>query len=202
MHGGSCLNAEPSTDSAGHRGQMRERLLEGGGDAFLDYGVARTMCWGWRSRGATPSHWPSACSPNSGRCPRCLRRHRPSSRASRKVEVKAVRRHSKFVEAAALRSMRAAALDRPVLSGWQALTDYLHAAMAHRVTEGVPGHLPQQPQHPGPRPKAMASGTINAAAVYPREIVGSARWNLAQARWSSCTIIPAATRRRAARTSR
>ncbi len=76
----------------------------------------------------------------------------------------------KFVEAAALRSLRTAALDRPVLSGWQALTDYLHAAMAHRVTEEFRVIFLNN-RNVLIRDEAMGSGTVNAAPVYPREIV-------------------------------
>ncbi len=76
----------------------------------------------------------------------------------------------KFVEAASLRSLRAAALDRPVLSGWQALTDYLHAAMAHRVTEEFRVIFLNN-RNILIRDEAMGSGTVNAAPVYPREIV-------------------------------
>ncbi len=76
----------------------------------------------------------------------------------------------KFVEAAALRSLRAAALDRPVLAGWQALTDYLHAAMAHRVTEEFRVIFLNN-RNVLIRDEAMGSGTVNAAPVYPREIV-------------------------------
>jgi DNA repair protein RadC len=76
----------------------------------------------------------------------------------------------KFVEAASLRSLRAAALDRPVLAGWQALTDYLHAAMAHRVTEEFRVIFLNN-RNILIRDEAMGSGTVNAAPVYPREIV-------------------------------
>ena len=76
----------------------------------------------------------------------------------------------KFVEAAALRSLRAAALDRPVLSGWQALTDYLHAQMAHRMTEEFRVIFLNN-RNIMIRDEAMGEGTVNAAPVYPREIV-------------------------------
>jgi DNA repair protein RadC len=76
----------------------------------------------------------------------------------------------KFVEAVALRSLRTAALDRPVLSGWQALTDYLHAAMAHRVTEEFRVIFLNN-RNVMIRDEAMGQGTVNQAPVYPREIV-------------------------------
>src|SRR5690554_3016766 len=41
----------------------------------------------------------------------------------------------KLVEAAAQRMARARVINRPVLSGWNALVDYCHTTMAHRETE-------------------------------------------------------------------
>ncbi len=76
----------------------------------------------------------------------------------------------KVVEAIIARSLRLAANEQPVLSGWLALTDYLHATMAHRMTEEfrvifLNGHNIMI------KDQAMGQGTVNAAPVYPREIV-------------------------------
>ncbi len=76
----------------------------------------------------------------------------------------------KFAGALATRSLRAAALDRPVLSGWQALIDYLHAAMAHRATEAFRVIFLDN-RNKIIRDEAMGDGTVNAAPVYPREII-------------------------------
>lgn len=69
-----------------------------------------------------------------------------------------------------LRSLHTAALNRPVLSGWQALTDYLHATMAHRVTEEFRVIFLTN-LNIMIRDEAMGQGTVNQAPIYPREIV-------------------------------
>ena len=76
----------------------------------------------------------------------------------------------KFVQAVSLRSLQREARLKPVLSGWQALTDYLHAAMAHRSTEEFRVVFLDS-RNTIIRDEAMGSGTVNAAPVYPREIV-------------------------------
>src|SRR4029078_1861399 len=43
----------------------------------------------------------------------------------------------KIAEATALRLLEARVEGRPVLSSWEALGDYLHGQMAHRLTEEV-----------------------------------------------------------------
>jgi DNA repair protein RadC len=76
----------------------------------------------------------------------------------------------KFVEAVALRALRTATLDRPELSGWQALTNHLHAAMAHRVTEDFRAIFLNN-RNVMIRDEAMGQGTVNQTPVYPREVV-------------------------------
>ncbi|GEM_PF-2006155 len=49
---------DSASDPAGHRSRLRARLLEGGGEAFLDYELLEIIL-GWRFRGAIPSRWRS-----------------------------------------------------------------------------------------------------------------------------------------------
>ncbi|MBV8973297.1 MAG: DNA repair protein RadC [Sphingomonadaceae bacterium] len=156
------------TDPSGHRERLRERLLEGGGDAFLDYELLEyVLALAIPRRDTKPLA--KRLLAEFGSFPAVL--------AAAPAELARVEGLSaggaaalKFVEAAALRSLRTAALDRPVLSGWQALTDYLHAAMAHRVTEEFRVVFLNN-RNVLIRDEAMGSGTVNAAPVYPREIV-------------------------------
>jgi len=143
-------------------------LLEGGGDAFLDYELLEYILGLAIPRRDTKPLAKRLLS-EFGSFPAVL--------AASPAELARVEGLSaggaaamKFVEAASLRSLRAAALDRPVLSGWQALTDYLHAAMAHRVTEEFRVIFLNN-RNILIRDEAMGSGTVNAAPVYPREIV-------------------------------
>jgi DNA repair protein RadC len=143
-------------------------LLEGGGDAFLDYELLEYILGLAIPRRDTKPLAKRLLS-EFGSFPAVL--------AASPTELARVEGLSaggaaamKFVEAASLRSLRAAALDRPVLAGWQALTDYLHAAMAHRVTEEFRVIFLNN-RNVMIRDEAMGSGTVNAAPVYPREIV-------------------------------
>lgn len=160
--------APPDTDVSGHRERLRARLLEGGGDAFLDYELLEYIL-GLAIPRRDTKPLAKRLLAEFGSFPAVL--------AASPAELARVEGLSaggaaacKFVEAASLRSLRAAALDRPVLSGWQALTDYLHAAMAHRVTEEFRVIFLNN-RNILIRDEAMGSGTVNAAPVYPREIV-------------------------------
>jgi DNA repair protein RadC len=155
-------------DGAGHRDRLRKRMLEGGGDAFLDYELVEYVL--------------GLAIPRKDTKPLAKRLMAEFGSFSALLaaspdELKRVEGLTenaaatlKFIEAAALRSLRTAALDRPVLSGWQALTDYLHASMAHRMTEEFRVIFLNN-RNIMVRDEAMGTGTVNAAPVYPREIV-------------------------------
>ena len=153
---------------SGHRERLRERLLEGGGDAFLDYELVEYIL-GLAIPRRDTKPLAKQLIEEFGNLPALL--------AATPGELKRVAGMTdgaaaalKFVEAASLRSLRTAMRDRPVLSGWQALTDYLHVTMAHRVTEEFRVIFLNN-RNVMVRDEAMGSGTVNAAAVYPREVV-------------------------------
>lgn len=147
---------------------MRARLLEGGGDAFLDYELLEYILGLAIPRRDTKPLAKRLLS-EFGSFPAVLAAS-PAELARVEGLSSGAAAAMKFVEAASLRSLRAAALDRPVLAGWQALTDYLHATMAHRLTEEFRVIFLNN-RNILVRDEAMGSGTINAAPVYPREIV-------------------------------
>lgn len=160
--------SEAADDSAGHRERLRARLLAGGGDGFHDYELLEYIL-GLAIPRRDTKPLAKRLLAEFGNLPALL--------AASPAELRRVEGLSeggaaalKFVEAALLRSLRAAMLDRPVLSGWQALTDYLHAAMAHRSTEEF-RVIFLNGRNMLIRDEAMGTGTINAAPVYPREIV-------------------------------
>lgn len=74
------------------------------------------------------------------------------------------------VDAVALRAIQVTAFDSPVLAGSQALTNYLHAIMAHRVTEEFRVIFLNN-KYAVIRDEVMTEGTINSTAAYPREIL-------------------------------
>ena len=156
------------SDSAGHRERLRTRLLTGGGDAFHDYELLEYLLGLAIPRRDTKPLAKQLLA-EFGSLPVLL--------AATPLELKRIDGLGdgaiaalKFVEAVALRALRTAALDRPVLSGWQALTDYLHAAMAHRVTEEFRVIFLNN-RNVMIRDEAMGQGTVNQAPVYPREII-------------------------------
>jgi DNA repair protein RadC len=76
----------------------------------------------------------------------------------------------KIVHAAALRLARAEVIDRPVLSNWDALMDYLNAVMARERVEQF-RILFLDTRNRLLADEAQARGTINHTPVYPREVV-------------------------------
>lgn len=76
----------------------------------------------------------------------------------------------KVVEAAAQRMARARVINRPVLSGWSALLDYCHTAMAHRETEQF-RVLYLDRKNVLVADEEQARGTVDHVPVYPREVV-------------------------------
>jgi DNA repair protein RadC len=76
----------------------------------------------------------------------------------------------KFVHIAALRLLSEPLEKGRVLSSWQALLDYLRADMAHLTVERVRIlHLNSKNQLI--RDEIMSEGSIDEAAIYPREVI-------------------------------
>ena len=155
-------------DSAGHRERLRQRLLEGGGDAFHDYELLEYLLALAIPRRDTKPLAKRLLSEFGDLA--TLLAASPAELARVDGLGEGAAAAIKFVEAVMLRSLKTAALDRPVLSGWQALTDYLHASMAHRTTEQFRVIFLNN-RNVMIRDEAMGDGTNNAAPVYPREIV-------------------------------
>lgn len=76
----------------------------------------------------------------------------------------------KIVEAAAHRLAQARILDRPVISGWQALVDYCRTTMSRRETEQFRVlFLDRKNKLIADEPQAK--GTVDHVPVYPREVL-------------------------------
>lgn len=76
----------------------------------------------------------------------------------------------KLVEAAAHRLARAKVMDRPVISGWEAVLDYCHTTMSHRETEQF-RILFLDRKNVLIADEEQARGTVDHVPVYPREVV-------------------------------
>ncbi len=76
----------------------------------------------------------------------------------------------RIAHAAAIRLLRAEVADKPVLSNWQALLDYLRADMAHHGVERV-RVLHLNTRNMLIRDELMGEGTVDEAPVYVREVI-------------------------------
>ncbi|WP_339346818.1 DNA repair protein RadC [uncultured Sphingomonas sp.] len=76
----------------------------------------------------------------------------------------------KIAHATSLRLIRARTRAAPILSNWQALADYLHAALAHDTIEQF-RVLHLNTRNMLIRDEQMSRGTIDEAAVHVREVI-------------------------------
>lgn len=155
-------------DGTGHRSRLRKRLAEGGPDALLDHELieyllalaiprrdtkplAKALIARFGSLGALLSaDW----------------RELSQVRELSETSIAAL----KIAQASALRLLKSEVSARPVLSGWQALLDYLHADMAHLSVERV-RVLHLNARNMLLRDDHMGDGSIDEAAIYAREVV-------------------------------
>ena len=76
----------------------------------------------------------------------------------------------RIAQAAAQRILKGAVEDKPILSSWQALLDYLRATLAHRATEQF-WVLHLDGKNVLIRDEMMSEGTVDQAAVHVREVI-------------------------------
>jgi len=153
---------------ADHRKRLRARFTEGGAAAVPDYELLELVLF--------------RAIPRQDVKPLARRLidtfgdfgHVLSASAARLREVtgvgEAVIVELKIVEAAAQRLARAKVLHRPVLSSWDALIEYCHAALSHRETEAF-RVLYLDRKNVLIADEEQARGTVDHVPVYPREVV-------------------------------
>ena len=155
------------TDPAGHRARLRARLL-GDADGLHDHelieyllalaiprrdtkALAKTLLHEFGGIGSLLAADPAALARVGG---------------MGETSTAAI----KIAHAAALRMIGTKAREAPVLGNWQALADYLHAALAHvDVEEFHVLHL--NTRNMLVRDERMSRGTIDEAAVHVREVI-------------------------------
>lgn len=151
-----------------HRKRLRQRFMDGGADAVPDYELLELVLFRAIPR-LDVKPLARRLLDTFGDFNRVL-----AARPVRLAEVEgvgdAVIQELKIVEAAARRMARSRVIDRPVLSGWQALLDYCHTVMAHRETEEF-RVLYLDRKNVLIADEAQASGTVDHVPVYPREVV-------------------------------
>lgn len=169
MHGRVSTNSR-SEGASGHRARLRERLLGAGPEGFHDYELIEYLLALTVPRVDTKPlakrllHDFGGIGPLLGASVDTLKRERLSD-----ATVAAL----KIAEATALRLLEKRVEERPVLSGWDGLCDYLHAAMAHLRTEQV-RVLFLNAKNTLLANEAMWDGSVDEASVHVREVISRA----------------------------
>ncbi len=163
--------ADGPIDASGHRARLRARLLDRGGDALADHELVEyLLALAIPRRDTKPLA--RRLLHEFGGLEKLLTAPPDALLAVDGVGETAAAA-LKIVQAAALRLLRPRPNDQPMLAGWQALLDYLHADMAHLGIERVRVlHLDRRNRLI--RDEVVAEGSIDQAAVHVREVMARA----------------------------
>lgn len=151
----------------GHRRRLRERFLADGGDGFQDYELLEFLLTLAIPRRDTKP-LAKALIERFGSFAEVIAAS-PEALAEFDVTEAAIA-SLKIVDAAAIRMMQRKAIDRPILSSWQKVLDYCHAAMARRPNEHF-RVLFLDRKNKLIKDEVQQTGTVNHAPVYPREVM-------------------------------
>jgi DNA repair protein RadC len=168
MHGRAGKKDE--ADSAGHRARLRRRLLDAGPDGFHDYELVEYLLALTIPRVDTKPlakkliHDFGAIGPLLSASAETLKREGLSDAAVAALKI---------AEATALRLLEIRIEQRPILSSWDALGDYLHAAMAHSRVEEV-RILFLNAKNMLIANEALWQGSVDEASVHVREVIARA----------------------------
>jgi DNA repair protein RadC len=162
--------ADLPSDSSGHRSRLRQRLLDGGGKALLDHELVEYLLALAIPRRDTKGKAKALIARFGGIGPLLS------------ADAGALRREGlsdgvigalKIAEASALRLLETRVEGRPILSSWDALGDYLQAAMAHSPVEEV-RILFLNARNLLLANEAMWRRSVDEAPVHVREVIGRA----------------------------
>jgi DNA repair protein RadC len=159
---------KPEPGAEGHRARMRTRLLTAGPDALADHELLEmTLFLALPRRDTKP-------------IARALLSRFGSFAAAISAPLVELQRVEgvgeagaaalKMIQAAALRLARAEVIERPVLSNWDRLIDYLTAMLSRERAEQF-RVLYLDTRNRLIADEAQARGTVNHTPVYPREVV-------------------------------
>lgn len=158
---------EAGTDASGHRARLRQRLLGQGPDALLDHELVEYLLALVTPRQDTKPRARALIAEFGGLGPLFSADGETLMRAGLSETAAAA---IKIAEATALRLLKSEIIERPVLSGWQAVLDYLRADMAHRSIERV-RVLHLNSKNRLIRDELISEGSIDEAAVHVREVI-------------------------------
>jgi DNA repair protein RadC len=160
--------AKPPPHFLGHRERLRERFRAGGADAMPDYELLEMVLFR-----AIPQRDTKALAKlllaRFGSFAEVL-----SAEPERLMEVKGVKEavatEIKLVHAAALRLMKGEVASRPALSSYNAILDYVRAAMAFSDIEQF-RVLFMDKKNQLIADEVQQQGTVDHTPVYPREVI-------------------------------
>jgi DNA repair protein RadC len=157
-------------DGAGHRARLRHRLFDGGPKTLLDHELVEYLLALAIPRRDTKAQAKKLIAEFGGLGPLLSADAETLSRAGLSDNVVAA---LKIAEATALRLLETRIEGRPLLSNWEALGDYLQAAMAHTAVEEV-RVLFLNAKNLLIANEAMWQGSVDEAAVHVREVISRA----------------------------
>lgn len=172
LHGARGLLArrtmsETPPDAAGHRARLRARLLDSP-DALLDHEIVEYLLALAIPRRDTKPLAKALLREFGGIGPLLAAEPTALMRVDGMGETATAA--IRIANAAALRLLRASTVAQPVLSGWQALLDYLQADMAHIAIERV-RVLHLNTRNMLIRDEIVSEGSIDQSAVHVREVI-------------------------------
>jgi DNA repair protein RadC len=163
----SFLDA-PAPHHAGHRQRLRQRFNKGGGDALPDYELLELVLFRALPRRDT-KELAKRLIALFGSFAEVV--NAPEPRLKEVEDVgDAVVTELKLVRAAALRMMRSQIMQRPVLSSWNQVLDYLRAAQSYEHREQF-RVLFLDKRNRLIADEVQQQGTIDHTPVYVREVV-------------------------------
>jgi len=162
--------ADAPPDASGHRARLRQRLFDGGEKALLDHELVEYLLTLAIPRRDTKAQAKQLIA-RFGGIGQLLA-----------ADAEALRREGlsdgvigalKIAQATALRLLETRIEGRPILSSWDALGDYLQAAMAHSPVEEV-RVLFLNAKNMLLANEAMWRGSVDEASVHVREVIARA----------------------------
>jgi len=152
----------------GHRARLRQRLLEGGAEALADYEVLEYLLFGASARGDTKP-LAKALLQRFGSLANVLNADPAALKQVKGMGDVGVGT-LKIAALIARRMARSEVARQPVLGSWQALLDYLTIDMAHLTVERV-RVLYLNAQNRLILDHHVGDGTVDEAAIHPREVI-------------------------------
>jgi DNA repair protein RadC len=164
----------PQSFAAGHRARLRQRLFDGGGEALLDHELVEyllALAIPRRDTKAQAKAQAKALLQQFGGIGRLL--DTPHEALRREGLSDGVIASLKIAQATARRLLETRIEERPILSSWDALGDYLTATMAHLPIEQV-RVLFLNAKNLLLANEALWTGSVDEAAVHVREVIARA----------------------------